>query len=156
MKDKKPFQLLSQGRNGADEQPLCSAQIPRGRIACRSGYESIEIHDALEMGLIGDAPRVAGAAPPPTASPNHLLHLEVEGRGNGEGEGLSSLEVEDGLELPGLLHEQVARIGPLADFVARDGGVQDLVGPVRAGRHEAPHFCRLPKAVPRQSPVLSR
>jgi hypothetical protein len=94
--------------------------------------------------------------PRSTASPNHLLHLEGEGQGSSEGEGLSGLEVEDELELPGLLHRQVARVGPLADVVAGDGGVPELVGPLRAGRHEAPHCRKLRKAVPRHSPVLGR
>ena len=51
--------------------------------------------------------------PVPMGSLNHLVRLEEDGWGNGEAEGLGSLEVDDELELRGLLYREVGRFGAL-------------------------------------------
>jgi hypothetical protein len=48
---------------------------------------------------------------------DHLVRPEKEERGNRDPEGLRRLEVDDQLELRGLLHGQVGRVGPLQDAI---------------------------------------
>jgi hypothetical protein len=45
--------------------------------------------------------------------PDDLIGLEEERRGDGEAEDLSGLEIDDQLELRGLLHRQVKGLDPL-------------------------------------------
>src|SRR6266446_2416522 len=49
--------------------------------------------------------------------PDHLICQDEERRGERDPEGLGGLEVEDQLELRGLLHREVRRFGTLEDFV---------------------------------------
>jgi len=53
--------------------------------------------------------------------PDHLVRLEEERRGYRQSEVLGGLEVDDQLELRGLLHRQVRRLGPLQDFIDISG-----------------------------------
>src|SRR5438128_7931587 len=55
-------------------------------------------------------------------SSNHLIGLEEEHGRNREAESLSGLEVDHELELGGLLHGQVPRLGPLQNLVHIGGG----------------------------------
>jgi len=47
---------------------------------------------------------------------DHLVRLEEHGWGNGEAEGLGRLEVDDQLELGGLLHGRGRELGQLLQF----------------------------------------
>src|SRR5215471_6093870 len=49
--------------------------------------------------------------------PDHLVRLEEERRGYRQSEVLGGLEVDDQLELRGLLHGEVGGLGPLQDFI---------------------------------------
>src|SRR5438128_815872 len=48
---------------------------------------------------------------------DHLIRLEEERRGDGEAQSLGGLEVNDQLKPHGLLHRQVAGLGPLENLV---------------------------------------
>src|SRR5262245_1630153 len=48
--------------------------------------------------------------------PDHLVRLEEKGRGDRETQGLGGLEVDDQLELRGLLHGEVCRLGTFEDL----------------------------------------
>ena len=50
-------------------------------------------------------------------SPDHLVRLEQQRRRDGETEGMGGLEVDDQLELRGLLHRQVAWLGAFQDAI---------------------------------------
>jgi hypothetical protein len=52
----------------------------------------------------------------PCGSADHLGRLEEERRGDGEAQFFGGLEVEDQLELGGLLHGQVSGLGTLQDL----------------------------------------
>src|SRR5437867_1154937 len=52
---------------------------------------------------------------------DHLIRLEEDRRRNGEPQGLSGFEVNDQLELRGLLYGQVGGLGPLEDLVHQHG-----------------------------------
>jgi hypothetical protein len=51
------------------------------------------------------------------SSADHLVRLEEEGRWDGESQGFGSLEVDDQLELHGLLHRQLGGLRPFQDLV---------------------------------------
>ena len=48
---------------------------------------------------------------------DHVIRLEKQRRGNRDAKGLGRLEVDDQLELRGLLHGQVRGLGALQDLV---------------------------------------
>ena len=54
-----------------------------------------------------------GFTPKGDTLPDHLIRLEADMRGNGQAERLRGLEVDDQLELHGLLDGQVGRLGTL-------------------------------------------
>src|SRR4029453_14322742 len=64
---------------------------------------------------------VRGARGARWLSSDYLIHPEQERRGDGKAERLGSLEVDDQLELPGLLHRQIGRLRALEDLVHIDG-----------------------------------
>src|SRR4051794_19873856 len=49
--------------------------------------------------------------------PDDLGRLEEDGGGNGEAEGFRGLEVDDQLELAGLLHREITRLGAFQNLV---------------------------------------
>src|SRR5436309_3597245 len=84
------------------------------------------------------------AAPVPGSTPyrcrrsfDYLIGAQEERRRDGEAESLSGLEVDDELELCGLLDWEAARLHALQDLVHVDGRVPVHSGIVRTVRHEA-------------------
>src|SRR5215475_5319785 len=71
-------------------------------------------------------------------STDHFSRLEEDGRGNGEAERLGGLEVDNQLELRGLLHRQVGRLGALEDFVHVIGGPPVHLCVAGSIRHQSP------------------
>jgi hypothetical protein len=63
-----------------------------------------------------------GWARPCACLSDHLVRLKQERRGDGEAQFLRGLEVDDQLELRGLLHRQVGGFGSLQDAVHVVGG----------------------------------
>src|SRR5215470_677819 len=72
--------------------------------------------------------------------PDHLVRLEQQRRRDGETEGLGGLEVDDQLELRGLLHGQIRGLGPLQDPIHIVGGAPVHVAPTRRIGHEPTSF----------------
>src|SRR5262249_52346585 len=87
---------------------------------------------------------------------DHLGRLEEDSRGNREAEGLGGLEVDDQLELRGLLHGQVARRGAFEDLVHIGGGAPERVRQARAIGHEASVFHELAQLRHHREPALGR
>ena len=50
-------------------------------------------------------------------SADHLVGLEEDRRGDGEAQGLGGLEIDDQLELHGLLYGEITRFGAFQNFV---------------------------------------
>jgi hypothetical protein len=72
-------------------------------------------------------------------SANHLVCLEEQCRGNGETEGLRGLDVDDQLELCGLLHRQVGGLGAFQHAIHVEGCAlihlrEARSGPTRAAK----------------------
>ena len=80
--------------------------------------------------------------------PDDLVGLEEEGRGNGDTQGLGGREVDDQLELHGLLHGEVGRFGTFQNLVHVVGGTAVLVGAVHPIGHEPARLHELPKPHP--------
>src|SRR5262249_61956003 len=57
-------------------------------------------------------------------SADDLVGLEEQRRGDRQAEGTGGLEVDDQLELRGLLDRQVSRLGPFEDFIHVSGSRQ--------------------------------
>ena len=73
-----------------------------------------------------------------TSSPDHLIGLQEDGRGNRQTKGLGGLQVDDQLELGGLLHGEVGRFGIFEDLVHIGGGAPMAVREARPIGHQAP------------------
>src|SRR5215813_14130804 len=68
--------------------------------------------------------------------PDHLVRLEEERRGDREAEGLGGLQVDDKLELHGLLHGQVRRLRPSQELVDVGRGALEPIEVRRTVSHE--------------------
>src|SRR2546428_5660500 len=68
---------------------------------------------------------------------DHLIRLEKEGRGDGEAECFGGLEVNDQLELGGLLHRQLGGAGTFQNLVHVGGGLPVHPRSARPLGHEA-------------------
>src|SRR5215831_13172267 len=85
-----------------------------------TGKRSQGYHGGTNIAMVGrkaDRASIAIEGVSPRGSLDHLVRQHQEMRGNGEPKGLGGLEVDDELELRGLLHWQVARLGAFEDFV---------------------------------------
>src|SRR5258706_13472358 len=74
---------------------------------------------------------------------DHLIRPEQERFRDGQAEGLGGLEIDDQLELRGLLHGEIGGLGPLEDLVHEVGGA--LVHPwiARPEGHQAARIDQL-------------
>src|SRR5215813_10679813 len=77
-------------------------------------------------------------------------------RGDREAKGLRSLEVDDQLELGGLLDWQVGGFRAFQDLVHVQGGTPVQIGETRAVTHEAPDFDVLSLAIDRGQAAFAR
>src|SRR2546428_723951 len=91
-----------------------------------------------------------------TGSANHLVRQEEERWGYGDAEGLGGLEVEDQLELCGLLHRQVGGLGAFQELVHVGGGASPQVKHVWSIRHETASLHPRPRTVYRWQAMLGR
>src|SRR5262245_49726539 len=73
-----------------------------------------------------------------------------------QAEGLGGLEVDDELELGGLLDGQVGGLGASQDLVDENGGAPVQVGNVDAVRHQPPGFYKIALVVHDGEPLLYR
>src|SRR5712691_3494077 len=104
---------------------------------------------------LGVLRRTTRKVPPPTLQPwlcslvplphllDYLIRLEEERRGDGEVERLGGLEVDDQLELGGLLYWQVRRLGTFENFVRIGGSSAPLVDAVCPIGEKATHLHKL-------------
>src|SRR5262252_4804542 len=89
-------------------------------------------------------------------SPDHLVGPLEKGRGNGDTEGLGGLEVDHQLELRGLLHQQVRRLGPFENPIHIGGGLAQPLRPARFIRHETISVDKFARIVYRWQAMLGR
>src|SRR6267142_545781 len=75
---------------------------------------------------------------------NDVVRSEQKGRRDRETERLGGFHVDHQLELRGLLHRKIARLGAFEDFGHISGGPPELVSNVRPIGHEAPGLRELP------------
>src|SRR4030095_10317143 len=85
---------------------------------------------------------------------DHLIRLEKKRRGDGQAERLGGLEVDDQLELRGLLDRQVRRLGTLENFVRIGGSSAPLVNPVRPIGEKATNLHKLAALIHRRAAGL--
>src|SRR5262249_48178375 len=105
------------------------------------------------LSLDNGGPHKGSARPPrhvrlllvcPACLLDHLIGQDEERRGERDPEGLGGLEVEDQLELRGLLHGQVCWLGALQNSVHIDRGTPEQVHITRCIRHETSCIDKLP------------
>src|SRR6516225_9982172 len=72
---------------------------------------------------------------------DHLVRLEEERRGYRQSEVLGGLEVDDQLELRGLLDGEIRGLSPLENLVDVGGGAPKVVGEARPIGHETTVAC---------------
>src|SRR5438046_2762418 len=77
---------------------------------------------------------------------DHLIRQDEERRGERDPEGVGRLQVEDQLELGGLLHRQVRRFGTLEDFVHVVSDVPPRIYSVHIVGHQPSRPCTLRSA----------
>src|SRR6516162_9905135 len=82
-----------------------------------------------------------------TSSPDYLIGLEEERRGDGQAQFLRGLQVDDQLELHGLLHGQVGGLGTLQDLIHIPGYALELVRTAHPIADEAARLHKWPDAV---------
>src|SRR5262249_37602568 len=87
-------------------------------------------------------------------SANHLVRQHQEVRGYCDFEGLGRLEVEDQLELGGLLHGQVGCLGAFEDLVHIDGSAPVCVKLIWPIGHEASRYHPISPRVHHGQPAL--
>src|SRR6266536_794345 len=78
--------------------------------------------------------------PESTALFDHLIGPPEQRRRDRKAEGLGGFEVDDQLELRGLLDRQVTRLGALENFLDVDGGTAEEVRDVSGIAEQAPRF----------------
>ena len=84
---------------------------------------------------------------------DHLGRLQEERRRNREAHGLRRLEVDDEVELHGLLDGQLSRPRTLENFVHEAGRAPEEVGDVRPIGHEATRVHEFPAIKDRRHPL---
>src|SRR5262249_53383851 len=87
---------------------------------------------------------------------DHLIRPRQQRGRDRQPEGLGSLEVDDQLELRGLLDGQVARLGTFQNLVHIRGGAPVQVGNVHAVRHKPPSLYKIALVVHDGKPLLYR
>src|SRR5215813_12572958 len=76
----------------------------------------------------------------PLRSLDDLVGSDEQRLGDGEPESLRSLHVYDQLELSGLFHWEIGRLGTLEDFVDVTSRAPPVGGDALAVEHQAPRF----------------
>src|SRR5262249_683429 len=115
-----------------------SYETARGRAPARATGTKLESNGDGEEG--GASGRARASRASLTRLLYDLIRTQQQRRRNGKAEGLGGLEVDDQLELPGLLHGKIGRLRPLENFVHIDSNVSDQVNTTRGIRHQAPGF----------------
>jgi hypothetical protein len=87
---------------------------------------------------------------------DHLVRPEQQRRRDGQPEGLRRLQVDDELELGGLLDREVARLGALQDLIDLGGGPPEVLPSVGPVRHEATGLRVLLHRIHRRQAALCR
>jgi hypothetical protein len=137
---------------------------PFHEIALNSKVSGLPWRDHALVRL--EVPRGAATGGPCLAYPtvefscvclfDYLIRLEEELRGEREPEDLGGLEIDDQLELRGLLHGQVGWRGALQDFIHVVGGAPPHGRLARPIGEQAPSFRVLSDGPHHRQPVLER
>src|SRR5215467_3742096 len=126
-----------------------------GRVGCLppgwSAPAVLELNVVREGGL---RPSCRGTRA--VSSLNHLVGPAEQRLWNREAQGLGALEVDDQLELGGLLHRQIARLGALPDLVDEDRRAPPYVVDVRPIGDQPACLNVLPEDIYRRKPALGR
>src|SRR4029453_460300 len=96
------------GSRGGDEETC-----PQGNTPCPYPNQRQAGLSATSLPIY----KTGGFHAPESGLANHLVRLDQERRGEHDPEGLGGLEIEDELELHGLLYWQVGRLRTLEDLV---------------------------------------
>src|SRR5262249_6617592 len=89
-------------------------------------------------------------------SPDELVRSDEEGLWDGKSKGLSGLEVDDELELGGLLDREISGLGPFENLVYVDGRPPHSVGDAWPIRQETARLGELTQPAHHRQPAPDR